>query len=123
MRLHIAAALALTFLSPTTPASASRSPYPPNASPKLESTIRATWPAHLHRAALNVAWCESRGNARAVNTATGRYHGLFQLGRREWQKYRPHRPDYPSIYSPIANSAAAYALYQDRGWQPWECRP
>jgi hypothetical protein len=94
-----------------------RAPYPgAGTAPAMEAAIRAHWPAKLHRQAMNVAWCESRGRASARN---GQYKGVFQMGRREWSTFgRGGNP-----YNASHNSAAAYRYYKQSGWRPWECRP
>jgi hypothetical protein len=93
-----------------------RAPYPGSGkAPGMEAAIRATWPAALHRQALNVAWCESRGKASARN---GQYKGHFQIGRKEWAKFGSGNP-----YNAVSNSAAAYRYYKKAGWGPWECKP
>lgn len=95
-----------------------RVPYPgEGTAPGMERAIEATWPSHLHREALNVAWCESRGRASARN---GQYKGHFQMGSSEWRRYGSGSP-----FDPIGNSAAAYRYYRAVGgsWRPWECRP
>lgn len=84
--------------------------------PSMEAAIARTWPKHLHRSALNVAWCESRGNARARN---GQYRGHFQMGRNEWRKFGAGNP-----FNAVDNSAAAYRYYRAVGsWRPWQCQP
>jgi hypothetical protein len=95
-----------------------RAPYPGRGTaPSMESAIQATWPARLHRQALNVAWCESRGRASARN---GQYKGHFQMGKSEWRKYGNGSP-----FSAVGNSAAAYRYYRAAGksWRPWQCQP
>jgi hypothetical protein len=95
-----------------------RAPYPGSGTaPSMESAIQATWPSHLHRQALNVAWCESRGRASARN---GQYKGHFQMGKSEWRKYGNGSP-----FNPVSNSAAAYRYYRAAGksWRPWQCQP
>jgi hypothetical protein len=123
-RVAVAVALLLAVLAAFIPLQAEgrmryvRAPYPGRGtSPSLERTIRATWPPHLHRQALNVAWCESRGRASARN---GQYKGHFQMGRAEWRKYGSGSP-----FNPIGNSAAAYRYYRAAGksWRPWQCQP
>ena len=84
--------------------------------PSMEAAIRQTWPRHLQTAAMNVAWCESRGRSSARN---GQYRGHFQIGRKEWAKFGRGNP-----FNPIDNSAAAYRYYRAVGsWSPWECQP
>jgi hypothetical protein len=92
-----------------------RAPYPGGA-PSMEAAIRATWPPSLHRQAMNVAWCESRGRASARN---GQYRGHFQIGTREWSRYGRGNP-----YNGFDNSAAAYRYFRIVGsWSPWQCQP
>ncbi len=94
-----------------------RSPYPGSGTaPSMEAAIAASFPAVLHRQALNVAWCESRGRASARN---GQYRGHFQIGKTEWSRYGSGNP-----FNPYDNSRAAYRYYQAVGsWRPWECQP
>jgi hypothetical protein len=95
-----------------------RAPYPGRGTaPSMENAIRSTWPTHLHRQALNVAWCESRGRASARN---GQYKGHFQMGRSEWRRYGNGSP-----FNAVGNSAAAYRYYRAAGksWRPWQCQP
>ncbi len=82
----------------------------------MEAAVRAAFPANLRRAALNVAWCESRGKANARN---GQYKGHFQIGRQEWAKFGKGGNPYNGYH----NAAAAYRYYKVAGWGPWECRP
>jgi hypothetical protein len=112
--------LSVATVAPATPASAMRRvrvPYPgPGTAPAMEAAVRAHFPARLHRQALNVAWCESRGRASARN---GQYKGHFQMGRREWATFgRGGNP-----FNASHNAAAAYRYYKVSGWRPWECRP
>jgi hypothetical protein len=94
-----------------------RSPYPGSGTaPGMEQAIRSTWPSKLHRAAMNVAWCESGGRAGARN---GQYKGHFQIGRSEWARFGAGSP-----FNAIDNSAAAYRYYRAVGsWRPWQCQP
>ncbi len=109
-----------TSLAPTAEARMRRvrHPYPHSgAAPGMEQAIRSTWPSSLHRQALNVAWCESRGNPAARN---GQYRGHFQIGRREWARYGGGG----NPYNAHNNAAAAYRYYRAAGgWGPWECKP
>lgn len=59
------------------------------------------WPAGT---AYRIMMCESGGNANAYNRSSGAT-GLFQI---------LHGPS-----DPAANVAAAFRMYQSRGWQPW----
>lgn len=97
-------------------ADAARKAYPQGGSALLERVIADTWPAELRPQALNVAWCESTGKPGVRN---GQYKGLFQMGRNEWIKYG----DGGNVYDAWDNSAGAFRLFVDRGWQPWECKP
>jgi len=94
-----------------------RAPYPgAGTAPMMEAAIRSTWPDQLEREAMNVAWCESRGEASARN---GQYRGHFQMGRSEWARYGAGNP-----YNPVDNAAAAYRYFQAAGsWRPWQCQP
>jgi len=94
-----------------------RAPYPGNGtSPGMEAAISAAFPLALHREALNVAWCESRGQASARN---GQYRGHFQMGRNEWKRFGSG-----DVYDPYDNSRAAYRYYRSVGsWRPWQCQP
>ena len=94
-----------------------RAPYPGvGTAPAMEAAIAVTWPDGLERQALNVAWCESKGAARARN---GQYRGHFQIGRLEWQRFGSGDP-----YNAVDNAAAAFRYYSSAGsWRPWECQP
>ena len=84
--------------------------------PAMEAAISVTWPDGLERQALNVAWCESKGAARARN---GQYRGHFQIGRSEWKRFGSGDP-----YNAVDNAAAAFRYYSYAGsWRPWECQP
>lgn len=61
--------------------------------------------------AVAVARCESTLRTQAKK---GQFLGLFQMGANERADYG-HGPD------ALAQVLAAYALFLDRGWQPWEC--
>lgn len=90
--------------------------------------INCTWPKRLRAAAKRVAECESTASA-APHTArrrglgrwarNGTHLGIFQLGNPERSKHGPYRIGSPAV----AQARAAYSLYRDRGWQPWECKP
>ena len=94
-----------------------RAPYPGSGTaPAMERAIQTTWPGRLHRAALNVAWCESSGRASARN---GQYRGHFQMGRTEWAQFGAGNP-----YDASDNAAAAYRYFRAAGsWRPWQCQP
>jgi len=61
-----------------------------------------------------IVWCESSGNPLAYNPAG--HVGLFQVSL-------IHRWTYDELIQPEINVAAAYELYQRRGWQPWPSCP
>jgi hypothetical protein len=61
--------------------------------------------------AVKVARCESTMRTQAKR---GQFLGLFQMGANERADYG-HGPD------ALAQVKAAFALFQARGWQPWEC--
>lgn len=61
--------------------------------------------------AVEVARCESTMRTHAKR---GQFLGLFQMGANERADYG-HGPD------ALAQVKAAFALFQARGWQPWEC--
>jgi hypothetical protein len=61
--------------------------------------------------AVEVARCESTMRTHAKR---GQFLGLFQMGANERADYG-HGPD------ALAQVQAAFALFQARGWQPWEC--
>ncbi|HEX2054560.1 MAG TPA: hypothetical protein VHJ78_12650 [Actinomycetota bacterium] len=102
---QLAQALAL----PVVPVQA---PPPPVdlASLPIEEMIRKVFGPQGDKA-VEVARCEStlRTHARS-----GQFLGLFQMGENERADYG-HGPD------ALAQVKAAYALFLDRGWQPWTC--
>ena len=112
----------LLLLPPATPAWGMRrvvKPWPgPGSRPAAEAAIADTWPDQLQRQALDVAWCESRGDATAKNRYG--FKGLFQMGAREFRKYGSGN----DIFDAHDNAAAAFRYYVDAGgWRPWECQP
>lgn len=112
-------AVALVLILSQSQARAATVPYPANdPAPKGRKIIESTWPASLVKAALDVAWCESRMNGDAKN---GKYSGIFQMGPVEFTTSR--HPAYGNIFDRRANSIAAYNLYLLRGWSAWSCRP
>ena len=67
--------------------------------------------------------CESRGNYRAVNS-TGRFFGAYQFWPDTWDSVaKRHYPRLvgvlPSAATPQDQDRMAYALYTERGAQPW----
>jgi hypothetical protein len=70
--------------------------------------------------ALNVMYCESRGNAAATNSYSGAA-GLFQHLPKYWEE-RSTNAGYSgvSIYDPTANvGVAAWLVYYGGGWKHW----
>lgn len=67
--------------------------------------------------ALAVARCESGLNPNAYNPSGA--SGLFQLLMR-FHRWRLHGA---SEFDPQANAAAAFSLWLEQGWAPWDCRP
>ena len=67
--------------------------------------------------------CESQGNYRAYNPA-GPYLGAFQFNQATWNGVaNRHYPNLmgvdPRDAAPADQHRMAYALYGERGWQPW----
>ena len=67
--------------------------------------------------------CESGGNYRAHNPA-GPYLGAFQFNQPTWNgvasRHYPHLAGVdPRDAAPADQHRMAYALYGERGWQPW----
>jgi len=67
--------------------------------------------------------CESTGNYSAVSSS-GRYRGAYQFNRTTWDGVAGrHDPSLvgidPAAASPADQDAMAFALYEDRGDQPW----
>jgi hypothetical protein len=89
---------------------------------KLIASV-AGWPAHLLDQVAEVAWCESRYNALAIN---GRIYGLMQVYSL-WFAYGGH--DVALWRDPVVNMRAALTAYQydmAKGYEPWtqwQCRP
>jgi hypothetical protein len=66
------------------------------------------------KAALAVAWCESKWYIWAQN---GQYRGLFQMGSWERATYGHG----PGAYAQ-ARAAYRYFVASGRDWSPWSCR-
>jgi len=67
--------------------------------------------------------CESNGNYSIVSSS-GRYRGAYQFNRTTWDSVAGrHDPSLvgvdPAAASPADQDAMAFALYEDRGAQPW----
>ena len=67
------------------------------------------------RAALAVAWCESKWYIWAVN---GQYRGLFQMGSYERGLFGHG----PGAWAQ-ARAAKKYFILSGRDWSPWSCKP
>ncbi|MFE0508579.1 peptidoglycan-binding protein [Streptomyces sp. NPDC058964] len=89
---------------------------------QIEAMIRQTFPDNLEAKAIRVARCESGLNEIAVgrNNNGSRDFGVFQFNNggtlESYLGTTSRALDAPQ------NIAAAYRLYQARGWQPWTCR-
>jgi hypothetical protein len=82
------------------------------------------FPASLRQMFYNLMICESSGNPRAEEKPGGNggplgHYGLFQFDYPTWQSVGGHGD--PRDASPEEQWMRAYMLYQQRGWQPWEC--
>lgn len=87
---------------------------------EVQDIIREVFPASQHTTAIRVARCESEFNEIAIGRfGSVRNYGIFQFNDGgTLQSYFDHPGE--ALYA-HANIEAAYALYQDRGWQPWAC--
>ncbi|MFR0352235.1 peptidoglycan-binding protein [Streptomyces sediminimaris] len=89
---------------------------------QIETMIRQTFPSNLEDKAVRIARCESGLNEIAVgrNNNGSRDFGVFQFNNggtlQSYLGTTSRALDAPQ------NIAAAYRLYQARGWQPWTCR-
>jgi hypothetical protein len=81
--------------------------------------VEAYFPASEVDRALDVMWCESRGDARATNPSSGAA-GLFQHIPRYWVE-RSVPAGFPGadIYDPEANVGVAAWLVAVDGWKHW----
>lgn len=113
--------------SPTTTSTPETTPTteaPQDTSPVSESeakqVIRDVFPDELEEKALDIAFKESRYDARAYNGWC--CYGLFQI---YWSVHQDWLDDYDihsieDLYDPRKNAEAAYALYRAAGgWSPW----
>lgn len=67
--------------------------------------------------------CESNGNY-AITNPSGRYRGAYQFDRPTWnsvaERYAPNLVGVdPAAASPADQDGMAYALWSERGAQPW----
>jgi hypothetical protein len=82
------------------------------------------FPASLRQMFYQLMICESSGNPRNIEEPGGRggalgHYGLFQFDIPTWESVGGHGN--PIDASPEEQWMRAYMLYQQRGWQPWEC--
>lgn len=108
-----------TVAATTTTGASTDISIPPGTEPWI-SLIEAYFaPADVQRA-LDVMWCESRGDANATNPSSGAA-GLYQHLPGFWDE-RSANAGFAgaSIYDPTANTAvAAWLVYAGGGWQHW----
>lgn len=115
--------------TPTPKPTAKPTPSPaPTSSPRSDRTysreevkagIRSAWGGDDEEA-IGVAECESGLNPRA--TSPSGHLGLWQMRMETWRSYGGSGD--PRDASPSEQTAAAWRLYQQRGWAPWGgCAP
>lgn len=102
---------AASFLSPGDTAPTDPAELPPVPA----GTTQAQWDQLIQ--------CESTGNYRAYNPA-GPYLGAFQFNQPTWNgvasRHYPHLVGVdPRDATPADQHRMAYALWGERGWQPW----
>jgi hypothetical protein len=81
---------------------------------QVKAGIRSAWGGDDDEA-IRVADCESGLNPRA-GSSSGHY-GLWQMRMETWHSYGGSGD--PRDASPAAQTAAAWRLFQQRGWSPW----
>lgn len=81
---------------------------------RVKQIIRYVFGSHGEQA-VRVADCET-GHTFWWGAHNGQYRGIFQLGTRE-------RAQYGDGHSTWEQAVAAYKLFLDRGWAPWDCSP
>lgn len=91
-------------------------PVPPPAPVGGVEEIICAYPWDCAKA-IRVVSCETGGtfNPAAYNPA-GPYYGWWQIGGVHF--WRPECPG-DRMFDPVANTACAWALYQEQGWAPW----
>lgn len=89
---------------------------------QVELLIRQTFPDNLEDKAIRVARCESGLSEIAVgrNNNSSRDFGVFQFNN--GGTLQIYLGTTSRALDASRNIAAAYRLYQSRGWQPWTCR-
>lgn len=81
---------------------------------EVKAGIRSAWGGDDEEA-IRIADCESGLNPRA-GSSSGHY-GLWQMRMETWHSYGGSGD--PRDASPAAQTAAAWRLFQQRGWSPW----
>lgn len=92
---------------------------PPGTGPWVGLVQASFAPSDVQRA-LNVMWCESRGDSGATNPSSGAA-GLFQHLPKFWEE-RSTKAGIPgaNIYDPSSNvHVAAWLVYYGGGWKHW----
>lgn len=74
--------------------------------------------------ALDVAWCESRFNPKAIHE--GRHFGVYQIGLEEWDSWLDFYPTMRDhwvrgILNGRSNVLVAIRTVHRIGWKPWSC--
>lgn len=97
------------------PEDTAATPTPEELPPVPAGTTQAQWDQLIQ--------CESNGNYRAYNPA-GPYLGAFQFNQPTWNSVASrHYPNLveedPRDAAPADQHRMAYALWGERGWQPW----
>ena len=116
-------AIVVPDLSPMITIPADLAPAAPDL---VMNAIMAGWPPELRDTALAVAECESRLDSIAVhaNANFSTDYGLFQLngGIGGQGSTLAGLGGTPTLALDVTwNAAAAYRLFTQRGWEPWQC--
>ena len=82
------------------------------------AAIARVWPARLQAWARKVVWRESRNNPAAKNKRSSA-SGCFQLLAMHADLFAATGSSWAARFDPLANTQAAYALYQGSGTSPW----
>jgi transglycosylase-like protein len=83
---------------------------------RVKRQISRAWEGN-DRKAIRVAECESSLNPKATSP-DGKYLGLWQFSKATWNDYGGPGDD-PRDVGAYKQTVVAWALYQDRGWDPW----
>ncbi|KKK85834.1 hypothetical protein LCGC14_2769310, partial [marine sediment metagenome] len=77
-----------------------------------------SWPCEE---ALRVIECESKGDPNAYSPAYGGMYGLMQI------HYGSHYDKFDGVaadlFDPVVNLEVGNVIWQDSGWEQWECKP